>query len=63
MKVRFRFKSPDVVWDSLKDAGIQTDDLEPKVRLPIEKFIEFGEYVTIEIDLDTAEARVVPVKG
>ena len=63
MKVRFRFKSPDVIWDSLEDAGIQTDDLDPKVRLAIEKYVEFMEYVTIEIDLNTVEARVVPVKG
>ncbi len=63
-KVRITFKSPDSVWDSLEEAGFPPNDLDemPEVREPIEKFIEYMEYVTIEIDLDTSEAIVLPVR-
>ncbi len=61
-KVRITFKSPDSVWDALEEAGITTDDLDSEVREPIEKYIEYMEYVTIEIDLDTRKAIVLPVK-
>lgn len=29
----------------------------------LEKFIEHGEYLTVEVDLEKKTARVVPVKG
>ena len=64
-KVRITFKSPDAVWDSLEEAGIPPNDLDemPEVKRSIEKYVEYMEYVTIEIDLDTGEAIVVPVRG
>ena len=64
-KVRITFNTPDGVWDSLQEAGYPPNDLDemPEVREAIEKWVEYMEYVTIEIDLKTGEAIVVPVVG
>ncbi len=69
MKVSFTFKGPDSVWDGLSHAGLLIDDdanLVPEesdeVREIINKYIQYDEYVVIELDFDTGEARVVPVE-
>jgi hypothetical protein len=36
------------------------DELE-EIKKLTSKFIEYGEYITIEIDTETQEAKVVPV--
>jgi hypothetical protein len=65
MKFQIVLKDPDGVWESLKDAFDTAED--PFVEIPteqlrtIEKFVEFGEYVTIEIDTELKTAKVVPV--
>lgn len=38
------------------------DDEEEEIKKKLSKFIEFGEYITVEIDTDTQTARVVPVE-
>lgn len=65
MKLIITVKDPDGVNDCLKDAGVFNDDYEIKdsnVEDAVDKFIEFKEYITIEIDTDTGEATVAPVK-
>jgi len=77
MKIQLTFKSPDAIHYALKDCPeLNPDpninytrkeelwDIEDKreeVKEIIGKFIEYGEYCTIEIDTETKEARVVPV--
>ena len=60
MKIRITLKDPDGVWDSLVDAGINPNGLDdnPEIGGPIRKYVEFMEYVTIEIDTDTNTASV-----
>ena len=68
--VSVTLKDPDGVWDSLDDANLIEgdalfggrkirEDAEPHVQ----RWIEFHEYVTIEINLDTGAARVRPVRS
>jgi hypothetical protein len=54
-------KDPDGVYDSMKDAGYDLDDLPPEIDDVIKKFFEFKEVVTIEFDIETGEATVVPI--
>lgn len=78
MKVRITLKDPDGVYDSLNmavkeslgEAGI-TDGGEvaalfgvrrARVERACSKFIDYEEYVTIEIDTDAGTAVVIPVK-
>jgi hypothetical protein len=68
MKIKLMFKTPDVISNYTDNILDSTDkefeevakDLE-EIREACEKFIEYGEYCTIEIDTKTQEARVVPV--
>jgi hypothetical protein len=77
MKIKIQLKDPDGVYDSIKEAARKSvreikelteeeqsaleekrhQDLASKCR----KWIEYGEYVTIEIDTETGEAIVLPV--
>ena len=50
-KIRLMFKDPDAIGDP----GVADDPV-------VKKFVEYGEYVTIEIDLRTGRARVLPVR-
>ena len=63
MKIKITLKSPDAVYDSLVNAGLDPQDLDmkPEVNEAIKKFVEYLEYVTIEIDTDTSTARVLEV--
>ncbi len=61
-KIRITFKSPDGVWDSLEEAGVDPNDVDnSEFAGVLAKFVEYNEFVTIELDSDTGEARVVPV--
>lgn len=70
MRLCLTFKTPDVIRDSCLNAGIlpiedipeeeegevlSMEDVEEKLR----KWIEYGEYITIEFDLEANTARVV----
>lgn len=77
MKIRIALKDPDGVYDSIADAARDSvdgmtfmDDDEKETFLEkrhgnlsnaCRKFIEYGEYVTIEIDTETGTAEVIPV--
>jgi hypothetical protein len=61
MKFTITMKDPDGVYDSMKDAGYDLDDLPPEIDDVIKKFFEFKEVVTIEFDIETGEATVVPI--
>lgn len=56
-KVRITFKSPDAVYHALRDIP---DSEKEHAEEVVSKYVEYYEYVTIEIDLDTEEATVVP---
>jgi len=64
MKLKILFKSPDAVWDSLVEAGLDPNNLDetPEINEAFQKYVEFMEYVTIEIDTDTGTARVLEVE-
>lgn len=63
MKVRVNLKDPDGVYLSIVEAGLYT---ELKLGGPhmdvIKNFIKYDEYVSIEIDTETGEARVLNVQ-
>ena len=70
MKIRITLKDPDGVSNSVDRCienlrGITDDDLERQredIEDSIKGFVEYNEYVTIEIDTDTNTAIVIPVK-
>lgn len=59
MDILIHFKTPDAVDHAL-------DGLTPEQKRAaleaIRKWVEFGECVTVEIDTETGEACVVPVR-
>ena len=58
MNVRLCFKTPDAADYALEDLH---DDDRAKAEAAIKKYVEYGENVIIDIDLDTQEATVVPL--
>ena len=54
MKVRVSLKDPDGVDEGLRE--IADEDLRDTVR---GAFFRYSEYLTVEIDLETMQARVV----
>jgi len=76
MKFTITFKTPDAMDDAIKDAVFAESDCdcglcpkcreirrenEPPIRAVAEKFIEYGEYVYIELDTETGTATVLPI--
>ena len=77
MKIKITMKSPDAVYESIKEAvkgsvatieGLEDFELEEmeesrtkSVGEKLSKWIEYGEYITVEFDTETGEAIVVPV--
>ena len=59
MKVRIKFKDPDVAWQIVRGAAPQSDS---KREAFSNKYFEFGEYGQIEIDTETLAARLLPRK-
>lgn len=69
MKLSIQLKDPDGVYDSLAGHGMGLNDInDPQTdeqcaaRDVVKKFVQYDEYVTIELDTETCEARVVPVR-
>lgn len=62
MKFRVTMKNPDAIHNALHDL-----DLDPNDELPagidslIDKFMKYGEYITVEFDTEDQTAVVVPV--
>lgn len=76
MRFTITFKTPDTTDDAIKDAVFAESDCdcglcpecrevrqekEPPLRAVAEKFIEYGEYVYIELDTETGTATVLPI--
>jgi hypothetical protein len=73
-KISIGFKSPDAVdWavdnhvtnlrkefiaNGGKSYEFDEDNLVPEIRQKINKFVRWGEYITVEIDLDNETIRV-----
>jgi hypothetical protein len=61
-KLQITLKNPDSVWDSIRDAGIDPKKVDESVYGEVfNKFVEYGEYVTIELDSETGKASVIPI--
>jgi hypothetical protein len=77
MKIRIQFKDPDRVGDAIQESVLASvqgltylpqdekdaviDRRYESAWAATEEFIEWQEYVTIEIDTEAGTARVVPV--
>ena len=64
MKFVITLKDPDGVYDSLEDAGIIKSDGTAKdedAKAFCDTFIEWGEYVYLEVDTDAKTVRVMGV--
>lgn len=59
MKILLGFKTPDVVDYAMEDVP---EDERDNVKEVIEKFVEYGEDLTVEIDTETGTAEVLPVR-
>lgn len=63
MKVSVTFKTPDAVNDVIEEyAGIWTDEEEERLKKLVERFVKYGEYITVEFDGEEGTATVVPCK-
>lgn len=67
MKLRFTFKTPDILDDTLnttygEDDGDDEQRCEDRAaaKAVCEQFIRDGEFVTVEIDTETQQATVLP---
>lgn len=79
MIVQVQFKDPDGVYDSIKEAveaslqkieALDDDEREQltetrteKLKDILEKWITYGEYLTVEFDTDAMTAKVVEAKS
>jgi len=61
MKIRVHFKTPDAVDYALKDAGLDADALED-AKVGLAKWVQWGECILIEFDLEARTAEVIPAK-
>jgi len=65
MTIRVTFKTPDAVSYAL-DRVLDCNDPEEfeqaeVAQKAIDKFVRYGEYITVEFDTDKGTATVVPV--
>lgn len=58
MKIQIRFKTPDVVRDSLDELDLQEDDRDA-VEEKVNAWFRHGEYVDLEYDTDTDTMTVL----
>ena len=58
MIFRLSFKTPDVLDYTLEDYP----EYQNEIKALAEKFIEYGECISIEFDTDAGTATVIPVK-
>jgi len=58
-KLQIGFKTPDAVHYALEDLDEEERDAAEGAAA---KWVKYGEYCTIEIDTETGEAKVLPVK-
>lgn len=58
MKITLTFKTPDVVDDAI---GHLDAKRRAEAKAAIDKYVEYDEYVSIEVDINTGKAKVLPV--
>ena len=58
---RIHFKTPDAVYYAISDMRADSGDIETAKEV-IEKFVQYGECVTIEFDSEKQTAIVIPVR-
>jgi hypothetical protein len=66
VKLTLTFKDPDHACTRELDGAnvdVWVSKLPARERAAVERFVEWDEYVTIEIDTETRTARVVEVKS
>ena len=61
MKVVLTFKCPDVVDDAISNSGLEYENAEAEIRRACNLYVEYGEYVRIEIDTVKQTAEVLRV--
>ena len=63
MKIRLTFKTPDVLdqVDKQVEGKLEYPGNINDIRASLSKWIEFGEYLTVEIDTEKETCIVVPV--
>jgi len=68
VKIRIPFKTPDAVEFALAEATSDIcdqdlrHDFQDRYSDTIDKFVKYGECITIEFDTDLGTATVVPVR-
>lgn len=61
MKIRLTFKTPDVVDESIQE--IENQEEAVMVSNLARKWIQYGEYITVEIDTEKETCIVVPIQN
>jgi len=56
MKFTVTMKCPDAVYDALEELPV---DCRSEAKYMTEKWFEYGEYLTVEIDTDTSTIKVL----
>lgn len=59
MKIRMVLKTPDAIDNALMDVP---DEIKGNVRNVLEKWLKWGECLTVEIDTDTETCIPIPVR-
>ena len=59
MKIRLNFKTPDVTDYALENLS---EDEQCSAGAVIGKYVEYGEYLSVELDTVTGTATVIPIK-
>lgn len=63
MKIQITMKDPDGVEDAISGSVVEYDEVRERdrVRNQLKRWFRFGEYATIEVDLEAGTARVLEV--
>jgi len=61
VKIRLTFKTPDVVDESIQE--IENQEEAVMVSNLARKWIQYGEYITVEIDTEKETCIVVPIQN
>lgn len=58
MKIRLGFKTPDVLDYALEDIS---EDEKYAIKAVLEKWVKYGECITVEVDTVEGTCTVIPV--
>ena len=62
MKIRLGFKTPDVTDDADPPLSEMSEEDRAEAKMAFEKWIRYGEYLTIEIDTVTGTCTPIEVE-